>query len=165
MNEYTKLSLELLAVLLSPFFAILATKYIDERKEAKAEKRRLFLSLMTNRHLKHLSVQFVEDIHRVPVVFYNQAEVRRHCEQYMNLALRGDSNEAANEFLNMLDGMAKYLDYGKLRQTDIANNYCPHSIHNRVLGEIAYYEDYLNESNKRRYPDTIPPAEAKQGTE
>ena len=139
----------LLAIFLSPFFAVIASQYLQNQKIKKEKKYRVFLALFAERHLRDLSPFFVQSLNQVPLVFRKDKKVVQCYETYLDLLETYSLNEkkADNAQADLLFAIAQNLGHRKVKQTSFDKYYLPRGLYERVMGEQifyqAYYADYL----------------------
>lgn len=141
--------ISLIAIFFGPFSAVFASQYLQNKKIKKEEKMRLFLDLLTDRHLKNMSSTWVQRLNVVPFVFRKNKEIRRYFEHYLSVVNTNDDNQINPVLYDLLYEMSQEVGLTSLKPTDFGRYYYPDSLHERVLGEHTLYRNvYLDELKK-----------------
>lgn len=72
------------ATFLGPLFAVLATRYIDARRDKNKRRYDIFIALMTTRRI-NLSKEHVDAINRIEIEFSEDEKVIRSLQAYMDV--------------------------------------------------------------------------------
>lgn len=115
------------AIFLGPLAGVIFTLWFQSRKEKKDQKQRLFLMLMAHRKSNPPTLDLVNGLNLVDVVFADSRMVVSLWHQYYDLLCQGAVNWhlAESKYLDLLSEMAKVLGYTNLSQTDISRFYSP----------------------------------------
>lgn len=121
--------IDIVAIVLSPVFAVSITLVYQSKKQKKDAKRWLFLNLMAHRKKLVRTAQFCDSLNSIDVVFYNNPTVLKAWGVYFeNLCLSKEISDSAKTellFLELLHEMGHILGYKNLKQTDIYKYYVP----------------------------------------
>jgi len=115
------------AVIVAAFGAVLMTLYWEKRREKRAEKLRLFLTLMMHRKARPPNQDWVNALNVIHVVFYDAPKVLKAWRDLYPI-LQADkpySEEGVHAYINMLSEMARAVNYPNLQQIDIDKFYSP----------------------------------------
>ena len=125
------------AVLLSPVVAVLVSIWVQNRREVRTEKMRVFNALIGNRN-NSIAVESVRALNMIDVVFHDAANVRRLWHEYYDmLSNKGLDNELGwkqrqKKNLEMITEMAKVLGYGNaITHLDVDRVYNPIGLENQ----------------------------------
>ena len=117
------------AIVLSPVFAVGITLWWQQRKEKRDAKRRLFLTLMAHRRAFPPTVEWVNALNVIDVVFADVPQVvelwHKYYENLINPPANQNFEQREHTYLLMLSVMARSLGYRRLEQTDIDKFYRP----------------------------------------
>jgi hypothetical protein len=121
--------MEIIAIIVGPVVAVVITLWWQQRKEHRDAKRRLFLTLMAKRRTIPPTIEWVDALNVIDVVFADEPQVVQLWHEYY----AGLANPPANQnyqarehtYLLMLSSMARSLGYRRLEQTDIDKFYTP----------------------------------------
>lgn len=121
--------INIFAIIIGPIFAVGITLWWQRRREKRDSKERLFLTLMAHRRAFPPSIEWVNALNVIDVVFAEHPQVVQLWHEYYG----GLANPPANEnyqqrehtYLLMLSAMARSLGYRRLEQTDIDKFYSP----------------------------------------
>jgi hypothetical protein len=117
--------LAILAILVAPIFALQIQKYIEDRKEIRARKMQIFRTLMTTRATR-LDAKHIEALNMIDIEFFKNKKITEAWKLLLDnfanypqdikdpnyqvqLNLCGEKSN--NLFINLLDEIAKSLDY------------------------------------------------------
>jgi hypothetical protein len=114
-----------LAIFLGPVTAVCITLWAQSRKDKKAAKRHLFLTLMGERKRVPLPPHVLAVLNTIDVVFYNNRQVVDLWHKYYMLLGQPPAQEREHTWLELLAAMAVDLRYPALKQTDIDKFYVP----------------------------------------
>lgn len=128
------------AVLLSPLVAVAATLWWQERKERRARKDNLFVALMAHRRTTVPTIEMVNSLNLIDVVFSDDAAVVKHWHEYYQMLVSSKTqpeyDERSRKFIELLSAMAASLNYRKLSQIDIDKFYVPQAhVDQHVINE------------------------------
>lgn len=119
-------TINIIALFSGPILAVVITLIYQSQKEKRAVKVQLFTTLMA--HRKTLSVEWVNALNLVDVVFSEHAKVVALWHEYYAL-LHVESPEQyrtrEKTCTNLLAEMGKVLGYKNLQQVDIDKFYTP----------------------------------------
>ncbi len=122
----------LIATVVSPFLAAGITAFLtlawQRRSERHAAKEELFLTLMEHRKANPPSLDWVNAMNLIEVIFAGHEQVIKNWQALYNVL--NNKSQVGTEihqhtYLNMLSEMANALGYKKLQQTDIDKFYSP----------------------------------------
>lgn len=104
----------------------IGVKYQD-RKTKKEAQLKLFLVLMANRQKNPISLEWVDALNSIDVVFQDNKRVRQAWREYLDsLNQKSAHFENQNSYkLDLLSEMAESLGYKQLKQTEIDRFYSP----------------------------------------
>lgn len=157
-------TINLAALITSPIAAVLITLWWQGRKEQRDAKRRLFLTLMAHRRANPPTVEWVNALNVIDVVFADHVQVVQLWHEYYAGLANPPSNQnyesREHTYLLMLSAMARSLGYTRLEQTDIDKYYSPQSHANiaRMNFEIQIEWLRILRSTNKLNMDTLPPA-------
>jgi len=122
-----------LAILLGPITGVVIARYLDDRRENKSRKWKIFSGLMRTRKMG-LSPEHVESLNLVEIEFYDNQDVIVAWRNYLNeLGTVSNSNESfeavdqrrSNLLTRLLDEMAKVLKLNITQLEILDGNYIP----------------------------------------
>jgi hypothetical protein len=126
-----------LAVLLSPFIAVLVSAWLQDRKERKQQQLSILWSLIATRH-EIFSPEAVRALNVIDLVFHDRRSVRQLWREYYEMVCNeGLNNELGyaqrrNKNLELVTEMANVLGYGKqISHLDVDRVYIPNSVVNQ----------------------------------
>jgi len=114
-----------LAIFLGPVTAVCITLWAQSRKDKKAAKRHLFLTLMSERKALIISRQVAASLNTIDVVFADNRQVVDLWHKYYTLLALPFGQEKEHTWLELLAAMASDLQYSNLKQTDLDKFYTP----------------------------------------
>ena len=121
--------INIIAIVAGPLLAVLITLWWQNRKEHRDAKRRLFLTLMAKRRTYPPTVEWVDALNVIDVVFADVPQVVQLWHEYYSSLVNPPANEnyqaREHTYLLMLSSMARTLGYSRLEQTDIDKFYSP----------------------------------------
>ena len=122
-------AINIIAVLLSPVIAVGVTLWWQQRKEKRDSKERLFLTLMAHRRAFPPTIEWVNALNVIDVVFSDSHQVVQLWHEYYASLANPPANKnfegRDHTYLLMLSSMARSLGYKRLEQTDIDKFYTP----------------------------------------
>lgn len=136
------------AIIISPVIAVIITLWHSSRKEKQSQKMSLFMTLIANRKTYPIPAVFVNALNTIDVVFHGEKTVidawkalfaSYHVEPFQ-------IEIADRKLLDLLDAMAKSLDYNDIKQTDFDSFYDPTLFANQRL-----FQETLNQEVLRVY--------------
>jgi hypothetical protein len=115
------------AIVLGPLAGVIFTLWFQKRKERSDAQHRLFLALMAHRRSMPPSVDWVNALNLIDVVFADSREVVGLWHQFYDLLCQDPPNShlADAKYLDLLASMGRMLGYQDLSQTDISKFYLP----------------------------------------
>ena len=124
---YLKDWLTLAALLAGPVIAVWWTLFHQDRKERRAAKERLFITLMAHRRSNPISKEWAQALNVIDVVYADDASiVAKWHSLYMVLNTAPlNYNNFLHGHLELLSEMARVLGYKNIQQTDIDKFYVP----------------------------------------
>jgi hypothetical protein len=114
-----------IAIFLGPTTGVLITFLMQSRKDKKAAKQRLFLTLMGERKTLPLPRFVTASLNTIDVVFADNQRVVDLWHRYYMLLGQPPAEERVHTWLELLASMAEDLRYPSLKQTDIDKFYVP----------------------------------------
>ncbi|MEO8886584.1 MAG: DUF6680 family protein [Mucilaginibacter sp.] len=119
--------INILAILISPVFAVCITLWYQNRAEKLKTKRSVFFTLMKYRNSIHIPNEYVEALNSIDVVFHKQQNiVNLWAEYYDNLCSDNPNiSKRGHLKIDLLAAIAKHLGYERLKQTQIDRYYEP----------------------------------------
>jgi FtsZ-interacting cell division protein ZipA len=121
--------INIIAIVVGPVVAVVITLWWQSRKEHRDAKRRLFLTLMAKRRTYPPTVEWVDALNVIDVVFANTPRVVQLWHEYFAQLANPPANQNYQQrehtYLLMLSAMARSLGYTRLEQTDIDKFYSP----------------------------------------
>lgn len=113
-------------ILMSPLIATLISIYISNRYKKRNEKIKILEKLMITR-LNRSSIDYVQALNVIDVVFYNSKNVRK---EYKKLLEEYYSDKPNNEEINirnlkLIEAISKDIGYTKINWEEIAKPYAP----------------------------------------
>ena len=162
----TKDWLFLLAAVLSPVLAAWLTLFWQNRKQQRDAKERLFLTLMAHRRAFPPTIEWVNALNVIDVVFSEQHQVVELWHRYYEYLHQNSQNDNYQQrehtYLLMLSAMARELGYRRLEQTDIDKFYSPQAHADQAALNYQCQTEWLrvlegtNSLNMVPKPPTIP---------
>ena len=155
------------AIIIGPIFAVGITLWWQRRREKRDSKERLFLTLMAHRRAFPPSIEWVNALNVIDVVFAEHPQVVQLWHEYY----AGLANPPANQnyqqrehtYLLMLSAMARSLGYRRLEQTDIDKFYSPQAHADQMALNYKCQTEWLRVlENTNRLPVEPRPTEQKQ---
>lgn len=119
-------------------------KYQD-RKSKKEAQLRLFLVLMANRQKSPVSLEWVDALNTIDVVFQDNKRVRLAWKDYLDsLNQKSAHFDNQNSYkLDLLSEMAEALGYKQLKQTEIDRFYSPMYFSSQQSRQEILYNETL----------------------
>lgn len=114
-----------LAIFLGPLAGVLFTLWFQSRKDKLEAKRRLFLTLISERKGLVTSQQMAQALNTIDVVFSDSNAVKALWHKYYALLSQPRGQERDHTWLELLAAMAYELRYSRLSQTDLDKFYIP----------------------------------------
>ena len=139
--------MEIIALFLSPIIPVLITLWWQKRKEKRDAKRNLFMTLMAHRRAFPPTIEWVNSLNLIDVVFADHTKVVDLWHGYYDELhqkpdpLRTQTRE--HTYLEMLSEMAKVLGYKRLQQTDIDKYYSPQAHQNQLELNLKTQQEFL----------------------
>ncbi len=117
----------IIAVIVGPIAAVVITLWYQRRRQKFDTKNNLFLRLMAQRRANPPSVDLVNSLNLIDVVYSEHPRVVSLWHDYYDLRCQPQVNEstALHKYIDLLSEMAKSLGYKALSQTDIDRFYYP----------------------------------------
>jgi hypothetical protein len=116
------------AVIIAAFGAAFMTLYWQRRREKRAEKLNLFLTLMMHRKADPPNQAWVNALNIIDVVFYDAPKVLASWQRLYPMLqdeTKTHTEERGHAYIQMLSDMASALRYRKIQQIDIDKFYSP----------------------------------------
>lgn len=114
-----------LAIFLGPITGVIFTIWFQRKKDKKAAKEALFLSLMSERKGLKISPNMANALNTIDVVYYDSPKVKALWHKYYNLLAQPAGEERVHTWLELLSAMSQELHYSKLSQIDLDKFYIP----------------------------------------
>ncbi len=104
-----------------------STYVLINRTEKRAAKQRLFVTLMGNRRSIPISLEWVQSLNVIDVIYADHPKVVAHWHTLYDILCTAPLNEekVQHSRLELLSAMAQVLGYKALQQTDIDKFYVP----------------------------------------
>lgn len=137
-------TLSIIAILVSPVFAVSITLWYTKQQDKRRQKMNLFLTLIATRKELPTPARFVDALNMIDVVFNGNNKVisawktlfaSYQTHPFDNQAIKN----ADNKLLDLLDVMAKSLGYKDIKQTDYDAFYSP-----VLFSEQMFFQQNLN---------------------
>jgi hypothetical protein len=140
-------TMQIIAVLLSPIVPVAITLWWQRRKEKLDAKRRLFITLMAHRRTFPPTIEWVNALNVIDVVFGDHTNVVTQWHRYFDELnhTQGQMRLQAREraYLDMLSAMARVLGYKRLQQTEIDMFYSPQAHQNQLELNLKTQQEFL----------------------
>ncbi len=114
-----------LAIFLGPLFGVIFTFWFQSRKDKIEAKRKLFLTLMTDRKGLTVTAELANSLNTIDVVFSGNTKVKNLWHKYYALLAQPFNEDRTHTWLELLEAMAKDLNYSSLSQVDLDKFYLP----------------------------------------
>lgn len=114
-----------LAIFLGPLAGVIFALWFQSRKDKLEAKRRLFLTLVSERKTWVISQQMAQALNTIDVVFSDSSTVKDLWHKYYALLSQPHSEARVHTWLELLAAMSAELRYPKLSQTDLDKFYVP----------------------------------------
>jgi hypothetical protein len=139
---YPKDYATIIALLLGPVISVAVTLWYQKRSERRAEKRKLFITLMANRKANPPSADWAGALNLIDVVFTNSPKIVSHGHTLYQVMQTKPWNyiNYNHAYLDLLSAIANDLGYHKLTQTDIDKFYSP-----EAHGQLQARQDELQQ--------------------
>lgn len=128
------------AIFLGPLAGVIFTIWFQNRKEKRDQKSRLFLTLMAHRKAIPPTIEAVNSLNVIDVVFADNKHVVTLWHEYYDLLSQTEVNWhlADAKFLDLIWAMARVVGCKNLSQTDISKFYTPmaHSTQTQMNQQI-----------------------------
>lgn len=128
-NAHAMNIINIIAIITGPLFAVLVTLWWQQRKQRRDAEQHLFLTLMAHRRRLPPTVELVNALNVIDVVFAKHPQVVNLWHQYYATLVNPPANlnfeQREHTYLQMLSAMARALGYRRLEQTDIDKYYTP----------------------------------------
>lgn len=117
----------IIAIITGPIIAVIITLWYQSRKQKQDTKVHLFLTLMAHRKSSPPTIDWVNSLNLIDVVFENNPEIVKLWHDYYDLLLdtSKDIEKRQHKYIELLSSIAKSLGYKNLQQTDIDKFYSP----------------------------------------
>jgi hypothetical protein len=150
--------MQLIALFLSPIIPVLITLWWQRRKEKRDAKRNLFITLMAHRRAYPPTIEWVNALNLIDVVFADHTSVvnlwHNYYEELKHAAEPSHAQTLQHAHLQMLSEMARVLGYKRLQQTDIDKYYSPVAHGNQLELNYKTQQEFLRVLEIR--PDSKP---------
>jgi hypothetical protein len=126
--------INIVAIIISPLIAVSITFWNQRRVEKKDVKEGVFFTLMENRSNLYISLETVQALHSIDVVFQDDEKVIKLWSDYFDSLSSVGFDEEKNKrlWLDLLAAMAKNLGYKNLTQVQISKVYTPQMYFDQV---------------------------------
>lgn len=147
MSRLSPAAMQLIAVFLSPIIPVIITLWWQRRKEKRDAKRNLFITLMAHRRAFPPTIEWVNSLNLIDVIFAGHTSVVDLWHRYYDELHQTDmtSRQQAREhtYLQLLSEMARVLGYKRLQQTDIDKYYSPQAHGNQLELNYKTQKEFL----------------------
>jgi len=126
--------INIVAIIISPLIAVSITFWNQRRVDKKDIKEGVFFTLMENRSNLYISLETVQALHSIDVVFQDDKQVIKLWSDYFDSLSPISFDEDKNKrlWLDLLAAMAKNLGYKNLTQVQISKVYTPQMFYDQV---------------------------------
>ena len=135
------------AIIIGPVVAVVITLWWQQQKEERDSKRKLFLTLMAHRRRYPPTVEWVNALNVIDVVFAVHPQVVDLWHQYYASLVNPPANQNFEQrehtYLLMLSAMARALGFRRLEQTDIDKFYTPQAHSDQMALNYACQTEWL----------------------
>jgi hypothetical protein len=137
--------INIVAILISPMFAVCITLWYQNRAEKIKTKKRVFFVLMKHRNSIHIPPEYVEALNSIDVVFHNQQEIINLWVRYYDSLSNPNPNvqQRGHLHIDLLSAIAKHLGYENLKQTQIDRYYEPQLYQNQLARQQEISDELL----------------------
>jgi len=132
-----------LAIFLGPVTAVCITLWVQTRREKRAAKRQLFLTLMSERKSLAISPQVANALNTIDVVFFDNDQALALWHKYYALLSQPPSEERGHTWLELLAVMAADLQYPNLKHTDLDKFYIPQGHVDQLEFQREFQREWL----------------------
>lgn len=117
----------IVALFTGPLAGVGFSLWYQSRKEKSDRRKRVFITLMAHRKTNPPSLELVNNLNVIDVVFDQDRRVVELWHQYYDLLCQKPLNQHLVEakYLDLLAAMARVVGFSELAQTDIARFYTP----------------------------------------
>lgn len=137
----------LFGTVVSPVVAAWLTLLWQNRKQKREAKERLFLTLMAHRRAFPPTIEWVNALNVIDVVFAEQPQVVELWHRYYDYLHQNSQHDNYQQrehtYLLMLSAMARSLGYRRLEQTDIDKFYSPQAHADQVALNYECQTEWL----------------------
>jgi hypothetical protein len=120
----------IVAIIIGPIAAVLITLWLQNRKEERDGKIKLFMALLANRKSYPVSPDWAKALNLIDAVFQDNPKILVLWHDYYALLQKQNLNqneekERNHKYLELMSAIAETLGFHKLHQTDIDKFYIP----------------------------------------
>lgn len=137
--------INILAVFLSPIFAVLASVWLQNRLEKRRNQFDILRTLISERH-HFINEETVRAYNSIDLLFHDSPEVRKKFKEYFELTLQnGREGEYGKKNIELLKAIAIQLGYrDSIDALDLDRVYLPKGITDGREKRMALDEALLN---------------------
>jgi hypothetical protein len=143
-------AITIFALIAGPIVAVIITLWAQSRSEKRAQKQRLFLTLMAHRKSNPPAIEWVNALNLIDVVFSEVPEIVRDWHNLFDVIQQKpqmNMDQFRARYLTLLSGMARHLGYKTLEQVDIDQFYSPDAHGMMVTRQEALQNEFLRVLN------------------
>jgi predicted membrane protein len=133
-------TMNIIAVIVGPIIAIIITLVYQSQKEKREAKTRLFLTLMAHRKSNPPTIERVNSLNLIDVVFADHPKILQLWHEYYDLLNTHPPNHVLweHKHIDMLSEISQELGYKKIKQTEIEKFYTPqaHTSQSEMVAKI-----------------------------
>jgi len=137
----------IVALISGPVVAVIITLWYQRRVEKRSAKERLFAVLMAHRRSNPPTIEWVQSLNLIDVVFQDSAEVVRKWRELFDLMNHPTDqinwNQVGHVRIELLSEMALSLGYDRLSQTDIDRFYMPQGLVDQAAMQGEMQKEFL----------------------
>ena len=126
--------------LFSGLVATITTIFWNHNEQAKGEKRKILSILMSKRY-DIISMESVNALNMIDVIFYKSDNVRNAWQEFMRAAELPEAQTKPqiinDKYLRLLEEIAKDIGYNKINWEDIKHYYIPIGLSNSLQEEAT----------------------------
>jgi hypothetical protein len=135
------------ALIVGPALSVLITLWYQRRTEKRAAKERLFAVLMAHRRAIPTTIEWVQSLNLIDVVFQDCPSVVIKWRELYDLMNHPNDqinwNQVGHARIELLSEIAVSLGYRRLRQTDIDRFYMPQSLVDQATMQGDIQKEFL----------------------
>ena len=136
-----------IALIAGPVIAVSITLWYQRRSEKRSAKERLFSVLMAHRRSNPPTLEWVQALNLIDVIFQNHSSVLTKWRELYDLmnhpATQINWGQVGHVRIELLSEMAAALGYQRLRQTDIDRFYYPQLLADQAAAQTDLQSELL----------------------